>query len=100
MVLKAFEVEKMMTEFAEVIGQEHRRLTQARQAIADVESTPDGATTYSSFIEALDAAAAADPKDIVWALLKARKDKLVGESAAVKAYAANLETAATEVAKP
>ena len=97
MVVKVYEIEKMMVEFVEIIDTDYRRLRDAQQVIVNVRSTPDGATMYGLLIAALDVEAAANPEDIVLALLKARKDKLVGESAAVKAYAANLEEATTGI---
>ena len=99
--MKAYEAANTMAEIAEVITQNEKRMIQAVQAITVAKASMDNiAATYGPFIAELNATAIANPGNVTWEELKTRKDLYVMEFSILKAYATDLETAATGVAKP
>ena len=101
MALKAYEAAAFMKEIGETITQVDKQMANALQAIAVAESTLNGMpATYGPFITSLDAAVGANPGNVTWEELKARKDLFVSEFNVLKTYAADLGAAATGVVKP
>ena len=90
-----------MAEIAERTTRHAKQLAFHIQGIATEKAGLDSMpATYGPFMAELNATAIANPGNVTWDELKTRKDLYVMEFSILKAYATDLETAATGVAKP
>ena len=90
-----------MAEIAERTTRHAKQLALHVQGITvELAGLNNMAATYGPFIAELNATAIANPGNVTWEELKTRKDLYVMEFSILKAYATDLETAATGVAKP